>query len=293
MLLLSRTSRQVGLLATLLTSLSLSNPALSAPEKAWSLEGFDEPESVLAHPSKPLLYVSNMNGNPIALNGKGYISLLSEEGKVIRHSWAVGMDAPKGMAMDEQYLYVADMKRLHIVDLENGEIVRTITEDNSVMLNDITIDDNGVVYISDLLGGSIYRYTDDVLEQWLSGDMLAHPNGLFFDGKQLIVATWGKGLNEDFTTQELGSLLAIDIASKKITPYKNAQQLGNLDGVAKIGDTLWVNDWMNGNVYTYKNNQSEIAFNAGQFAADISSKGNLLFVPMMFSQRVDVFIIEP
>lgn len=282
-----------GSFLTAAACLSLTlNTAIAAPEKLWSLEGFDEPESVLAHPNKPLLYVSNINGNPAELNGKGYISLLSDEGKVIRHVWVHGMNAPKGMAMDQTYLYVADMQQLHLVDHEKGMLVKSIKADDSVMLNDITIDDKGVVYISDLLGGGIYRYENDVLSKWISSDKLPHANGLLFQNGVLTVATWGKGLHDDFTTDVLGGLFTIDRETKDVMPYQHAQKFGNLDGIAAMGDSLLISDWMNGNISEYKNQQRTVLFNAPKHPADITAKGNILYVPMMFSKRLDAFLIK-
>ncbi len=270
-----------------------SSAAIAAPEKLWSLNGFDEPESVLAHSAKHVLYVSNINGSPVELNGKGYISLISDSGKILRHVWVNGMDAPKGMAIDSQYLYVADMQQLHIIDHDKGELVKSVKADSSVMLNDIAIDDKGNVYISDILGGGVYRYKDGILSQWVSGKLLPHPNGLMFSNGKLVVATWGEGLKDDFSTESLGSLFQLNTESGSLTPYQHVQHLGNLDGVATIGNSLYISDWMNGRVYELNNKKTHLLLNTGGHPADISSKGTQLFVPMMFSQRIDVYKIQP
>ncbi len=270
-----------------------SSAAIAAPEKLWSLNGFDEPESVLADPAKHVLYVSNINGSPVELNGKGYISLISDSGKILRHVWVNGMDAPKGMAIDSQYLYVADMQQLHIIDHDKGELVKSVKADSSVMLNDIAIDDKGNVYISDILGGGVYRYRDGILSQWVSGKLLPHPNGLMFSNGKLVVATWGEGLKDDFSTESLGSLFQLNTESGSLTPYQHVQHLGNLDGVATIGNSLYISDWMNGRVYELNNKKTHLLLNTGGHPADISSKGTQLFVPMMFSQRIDVYKIQP
>lgn len=280
--------RQLLLISTSILALA-SKPVFATPEISWSTPGFDEPESVLPHPTQPLLYVSNINGKPTELNGKGYISLLADDGSVLRHGWVVGMNAPKGMAIYNNTLYVADMQELHIIDIEKGELVRTIKSDSSVMLNDVAVDDNGTVYISDMLGGGIYRYADKQLTQWISKEALPHPNGLFVEKGSLIVAAWGEGLRDDFSTQVLGGLSVINLQTNDITPYKNAQTLGNLDGITIVNNAIIVNDWINGNVFEYKNEKVKTLFNAGKYASDISSKGNTLYVPMMFSKRIDAY----
>jgi DNA-binding beta-propeller fold protein YncE len=268
-----------------------------APEKVWSLEGFNEPESVLAHPSQDLIYVSNINGTPVEKNGKGYISLVSSQGEMLKKHWTTGLDAPKGLGVFGDYLYVADMQTLHIIDQKTGELLESISHPDSVMLNDIAIDNTGTVYISDLLGGGIYRYNakhNKTLTQWISPKQLPHPNGLFYraNSQELQLATWGKGLQEDFSTTTLGGLYRINLNNKAITPYKNAQTFGNLDGITRMGDNWIVNDWMTGDVFSYNNATVKTLFNAGKHAADISSKGDFLFVPVMFEKRVDVYRLQ-
>lgn len=272
---------------------ALSQPALAEPKKAWTLEGFDEPESVQPHPSKPVLFVSNINGKPTELNGKGYISLVSTDGKTIQRGWVMGgMDAPKGLGIDEKYLYVADMQQLHIIDHEKGELIKSIKADSSVMLNDIVVDDKGVVYISDLLGGGIYTYTNNTLSQWVDSKALPHPNGLYFADGKLSVATWGEGLNPDFSTAKAGSLYEVDRSSKKLTPYQGGQLIGNLDGLTASGSSLLISDWLTGNIYQYENKKTSLLFNAGQFSADIAVKDKTLFVPVMFSKRLDAYSVK-
>ncbi len=288
-------------LCTLLLSTSASFAIASTdtdniPKQAWSLDGFNEPESILPHPTKDVLYVSNMNGSPVELNGKGYISLVSASGKVIEKEWITGLNAPKGMALHDEYLYVGDMQQLHIINHTQGELVKSIQQPSATMLNDVAVDDKGHVYISDLLGGGIYRYNPktEKLDQWISPKQLPHPNGLFFDAESesLLLATWGEGLQKDFSTTTLGGLYNINLKNKTITPYTNAQEFGNLDGIARIGDTWFINDWINGNVFSYKNNTLNKVFNAGKNAADISAKGRFLYVPIMFEKRIDVYEIK-
>jgi len=99
-------------------------------------------------------------------------------------------------------------------------------------------------------------------------------------------------MQADFSTTTLGGLYEINIEDKSITPLSGAQEIGNLDGIAVINGTIFVNDWMNGNVFSYKENQAKLLFNAGKNASDISSNGNHLLVPMMFSKRVDAYLID-
>jgi len=79
----------------------------------WSITDLQEPESMLVDKDTGLAYISNMNGPPTDNNGQGYISLVSADGKIIKKDWVTGLGAPKGMALHDNYLYVADLQTLH------------------------------------------------------------------------------------------------------------------------------------------------------------------------------------
>ncbi len=266
------------------------------PEKIWQTNGFDEPESVLYDPDKKVFYVSNMKGSsPIEKNGQGYISRLSNKGEITDLHWVEHLDAPKGLAISNGKLYVADIQQLHIIDTHSGQLEKSISVANSQMLNDIAVDRQGVVYITDVLAGGIFQYKDKHITPWISPAQLPHPNGLFIKGNTLFVATWGKGLKEDFSTDELGSLYQIDLNSKAVTLIKDAQHIGNLDGITSINQQLIVNDWMNGNVFRRDENGTTLLFKAAKTSADISTDGQYLIVPVMSENTVisyDISVIK-
>src|SRR5262249_52756837 len=77
--------------------------------------GFKTPESVLYDPEQDLYLVSNINGKPIDADSNGFISKVSPEGKVVELMWIDGskktssLNAPKGLAISGNLLYVADI----------------------------------------------------------------------------------------------------------------------------------------------------------------------------------------
>ena len=278
------------LVSTLLLGLS-SVPAL-AQTPLWSLEGFDQPESVLNDKARQVLYISSINGAPLELNGKGYISRVSESGDMLDKQWVTGMDAPKGMAIGGDKLYVADMSMLRIVDIATGKLLESVTANGSKLLNDVTVADDGVVYITDMLAGGIYRYADGQLTRWFEHDDIPHPNGIHFHNGELLIVSWGKGIKDDFTTDELGSLFRLNPKTRTLTLDENVRHIGNLDGVGISGDLTITNDWLNGNVFAVDANGSKKLFNAGKSAADISVAKGKLYVPVMFEGRVDVYQMD-
>jgi DNA-binding beta-propeller fold protein YncE len=259
--------------------------AMSAAQagEVWRAGGFEQPESALVDTANNRIVVSNIVGNPGDVDGNGYLSLLSMDGKVIARHWVDGMDAPKGMAISGGKLYAADITKVRVVDLASGKLVSTIEVPGAVFLNDMTQDSAGNVYVSDMLADSIYRIDGDRPELFVKDALLASPNGVFADGGRLIVASWGKGINKtDFSTAEPGGLLSIDLATKTITPLPGAQKFADLDGVIAIGDTIYATAYMTGTLYSYHDGgtpQVVATFKPG--SADIGTDGKRILVPLM------------
>lgn len=252
----------------------------------WSIENLDQPESVVIEHQSGRVFISNINGQPMALNGKGYISLADENGNLVQKQWAKGMDAPKGMAIAGNYLYVADMQSVHIVDLKTGETVKQLKAANAKMLNDVTATPDGTVYISDMAGGGIYRIQDDTLELWFSSDQLPHPNGLLWHQGGLLVAGWGVSMRNDFTTEQPGTLYQMDVTNPVLKAVSTGYQLGNLDGVVAINDALYVSDWISGELFVLVGKERRKVLSPGAGLADIGVSGNTLYAPMMMDNRV-------
>ncbi len=84
-------------------------------EKLWTSNSvLKVPESVLL--DEKVLYVTNIDGAPAGKDGKGFISKLAQDGKIIELEWVKGLNAPKGMATSNGFLYVADIDTLVMID---------------------------------------------------------------------------------------------------------------------------------------------------------------------------------
>ncbi|MBZ9736362.1 ATP/GTP-binding protein [Mesorhizobium sp. CA18] len=261
----------------------------------WRAAGFEQPESALVDAAHNRIVVSNIVGNPGAADGNGYLSLLSMDGKVLARHWVEGLDAPKGMAIAGGRLYTADITKVRVVDLASGRLVETIDVPGAVFLNDMTADSAGKVYVSDMLADTIYRIDGDRPELFVKDALLASPNGVFADGAQLIVASWGKGINRtDFSTAEPGGLLSVDLATKEITPLPGAQKFADLDGVIAIGDTIYATAYMTGTLYSYKPGGAPAVvatFKPG--SADIGTDGKAaIYVPLMGEGKVAALSLD-
>ena len=119
------------------------------------------PESVLPDIKGGVLYVSLINGSPWEADGRGGVGRLSMDGKKFDSLWITGLSAPKGMGINGNRLYVADISDLVIIDIKNGKIEKKIAIDSAKGLNDVTITDKGVVYVSDSRTAKVWRVEND------------------------------------------------------------------------------------------------------------------------------------
>lgn len=267
-------------------------PAARAGE-IWRASGFEQPESALFDAANKRIIVSNIVGNPGAADGNGYLSVLSPHGKLVAQHWTDGMDAPKGMAISGDKLYVADITKVRVVDLASGRLVSTIDVPGAVFLNDMTADGSGKVYVTDMLADSIYKIDSDRPVLFVKDAALASPNGVFADGGRLIVASWGKGIKPDFSTAEPGGLLTVDLATKAISQLPGAEEFADLDGVIAIGDSIYATAYMTGTLYRYHAGSAPEAiatFKPG--SADIGTDGERIFVPLMNDGEVAALSLD-
>jgi hypothetical protein len=155
-------------------------------EKIWESDTtLAVPESVLYY--KGGLYVSLIDGQPWEADGKGGIAKLDKNGKILNATWATGLSAPKGMGVWDNKLYVADMQDVAVINLADGKIESRIPVEGAGGLNDITIDDKGVVYVSDSRLGKVHQIRKGKAELLLSD--LKGVNGLKAVGSDLYVLT--------------------------------------------------------------------------------------------------------
>lgn len=156
-------------------------------EKLWSTDGLSVPESVVVYRNGKtnFLFVSQIDGEPDAIDGKGSIAKLEMDGELIEKEWVKGLNAPKGMAYFDGKLYVADVNELIVINIKSGAIEKKIAIPDAQFLNDVTVDINGVIYVSDTKTGKVHSYQNDMLTAYVTG--IDGANGLKAIGSNLIV----------------------------------------------------------------------------------------------------------
>ncbi|NBO57802.1 MAG: ATP/GTP-binding protein, partial [Chitinophagia bacterium] len=151
-------------------------------EKIWATDStLKVPESVLLDEKNQKIFVSNIDGKgPWDKDGKGSIALLTLNGKILNAQWVTGLHAPKGMALYRDFLMVADVDSVVIIDVFKGKIIKKVYVEGAQGLNDITTDKLGNIFVSDTKSKKIFYiglYKGDV-KIYLEG--LNAPNGLYF-----------------------------------------------------------------------------------------------------------------
>lgn len=252
--------------------------------KAWETNGFDTPESVLLNSEEGILYISNIGGmNPTEKDGNGFISTMKTNGEISELKWATGLNAPKGMAISMQMLYVTDIDRLVKISLKSGKVVETIPVKDAVFLNDIAVTKNGSIIISDSKGLTYYMLLDGKLEKFLHDSSFHFPNGLCVVGDKIFSGVGDKIIS--FTEED-----------SRWSDY--ILETGGVDGLSKVDDNSFIiSDWQGKVHLVYTDRPKVLILDTGMDninAADFHYESNekLLFIPTFFHNSVSCYKLK-
>lgn len=147
------------------------------------------PESALYDAENKIIYVTNIDGQPWEKDNKGSVGKVGLDGKIITVDWVTGFNAPKGMGLYKNNLYVADVDKVGVIDIKKGVLTQTIPVTGAEGLNDLTVDKKGVIYVSDSKTKKIHRIENGQVTTWLEN--LKGPNGVLIDGDNLYILDAG------------------------------------------------------------------------------------------------------
>jgi sugar lactone lactonase YvrE len=269
--------------------------AAAAPRLLWETKGLAQPESVVEDPATGVIYVSNINGAVMQKEGNGFISRLTAIGKMLERQWVKGLNSPTGLALHDRTLYAADVDKLIEINAASGEILKRCDAKGAVFLNDVVVDDEGTVYVSDTPMNTIWRLKEGSFEPWLANDALNGPNGLLIQGNTLIVASLGK-VQSQGQKKELGTLLAVSLDDQKMSKVGKGELIGNLDGLQAIQPGVYlVTDWAQGALYRVdaKRKVDEL-IDLNQGSADLSylPSKKMLLIPMMLDNSLVAYRLD-
>ena len=251
-------------------------------KEIWSISrGINIPESVVYDPRREVIYSSNFAGASPA--NQQYISTISLEGKILEEKWANGLNHPTGMQIHDDKLYVVDRKYVNIIDIDSGKVIKKLKIPDPRFPNDIQVDADGVIYVSDNDKGAIFRYENEKFEIWLYGEEVNRPNGILLQGKTLL---WGNNGTNEFKS--------IDVNTKEIKVIKKFDNI-LIDGIKIAKDESYLISDYEGIVYKLdKNGILTVLINSKaqdlkQADFEYIHEKDMLIVPSLYSNCIKAY----
>jgi SMP-30/Gluconolactonase/LRE-like region len=319
MLYLSRTSTLTLSLATLLSLglgacnrrpdayHGLSDSALADSAAAYEKESYlfrkvgetpnlEGPESARYDRDLDVWFVSNINGPPGKKDNNGYISRLRPDGTPYTVKFIEGgkkgvtLNAPKGLAIDGDTLWVADIDVARAFNKRTGAPIANVNA-RARFLNGAVVGPDGAIYMTDtgvLFGpkgdvshpgpDQVFRITKAGAKAVLTSTKLEGPNGIAWDSQKkrfVIVAFLGKGIYGWKPGDK-------DVESIGAGP-------GGQDGVVFLPDgRLLVTSWADSSLFVLENGQPrKVASHVPSPAdIDVDPKDSRVAVPLLMENKV-------
>lgn len=284
------------------TAAASSRPAEA--EKIGETGGFQVPEAVRYDADLDVYFVSNVNGNPSQRDNNGYIARVHPDSlnnpTVIARGGERGLylNAPKGMAIQGDTLFVTDIYMLRKFNKRTGEYIGAVNlrDYGATFLNDIAVGPDGV-YITDTGiafdeqgnmshpgENRVYKVNGERVTTALRGDSLMNPNGITWDAKnaRFILAPFG-GPN----------LQAWNPGTAQTTTLVAGP--GGYDGVEVLGNgNILVSSWTDSTVHVVHGGSHMMPLVRNVPApADIGvdTKRNVLAIPRFNDGKVEYYRI--
>ena len=238
------------------------------------------PESVLPDPKNNLLYVSLINGGPWDVDGKGGIGRMTNKGTDYDSNWITGLNAPKGLGMHGNKMYAADISEVVVVDISKGKLIKKIPVEGASGLNDITVSENGTVWVSDSKTGRIWKIHDEKPELFLEN--VKGANGLKIMKNELYFAQ--------------GPALMKADANKLVSQVADVGH--DIDGIEPVGNgDFLVSSWIGFIYYVYANGQTELLLDTHEEKKNTADIGydpakRMVYVPTFFDRRVVAYLLK-
>jgi len=272
-------NRKIFLLS-LAVLFSFSSFAQSLSLVWTSDEGLKTPESVLYDAKDRCIFVTNIDGNPNIKDGNGFISMLSTDGKIKNLRWISGLNAPKGQAIYNGKLYVADIDELVEIDIKTAKITSKYKVENSKFLNDVTAGTDGTIFFSDMLDHKIYALNNQKLSVWLDDEILENVNGLWAEGGNLYIGT--------------DRILQADLKTKAIVVL--VENCKGIDGLERLQDGNFIYSNWEGRISITQGKESiKLIESVGKKqTADIDfvPEKNLVLVPTFSKNSVEAYTLK-
>ena len=278
--------------------------AKASATKLGEALGMKTPESVRYDPELDVYYVSNINGNPSQHDGNGFITIVRADttGAPIKMLVEGGkngakLDAPKGLALSGDTLWVADINHVRAFNKKTGVPLADIdlSGQKATFLNDVAIGGDGAVYVTDTgiafdaKGGMTHPGVDQIFKisggkaTSLKPDSLNSPNGITWDkaNSRFVLGPFG---GRSVQTWKEGDKAAATLATGP----------GSYDGVEVLGDgRILVTSWADSTVNIVQNGALTKLVTGVNGPADIGvdTKRMVLAIPLFNDNKVAFYKI--
>jgi sugar lactone lactonase YvrE len=284
-------------------SAATATPAMFAA--AGATDSLETPESVRYDADLDAFFISNINGNPSVKDGNGFIARVDAGNPSALTMFVQGgkggvtLNAPKGLAIVGDTLWVADIDAVRAFNKRTGAVIANIDlrPMKATFLNDVAAGPDGAVYITDTgikfdeKGAMTHPGQDRIFKitgrkaevAFKSDSALANPNGIAWDAA-----------NNRFVLGPFNSkvVTAWKTGDSTVTPIATGP--GGYDGVEVLGDgRILVTSWSDSSVHVITNGAFRKVVANVEAPADIGidTKRNVLAVPRFNAGRVEYFTI--
>jgi len=236
-------------------------------------------ESVLYDKSSGKIYVANIEGDPRGKDGKGSISIIDKEGKIVTQDWVTGLNAPKGMGITNGSLYVTDIDEVVEVNLESGKITNKYSVEGAGFLNDLDTY-NEKVYFTDMNTGKVH----------------------LLDSGELSIVTEGHESINGIAVGEDGTLYGLDKSGfKKLNSDGTSTLLNKTvtggDGLVILGDGNYIASRWAGEIYFVSGEGETLLLDTKDTESNTADIGfipgdNIVLVPTFFKNKVVAYKLD-
>ena len=147
------------------------------------------------------------------------------------------LNAPKGMMVNGNTVYIADVDRIVLANLQTGAKTDAIAfEDTTVALNDVFMLDDNTLLVSVTNKHELYAFnlsSKEIIN--LSNSSVEGANGLCRNEKKIYACGFSS------KDKKKGSIYEYDLESNKVTTL--IKEVGHLDGMKLYNNKLLVSDW--------------------------------------------------